>query len=115
VIGRLGSRALSEAGEKISPWTVLATYAEDEFRDDASGLSPWWSCPGEKIDRLFVVLPQSQQTHRFDQLSRQRWLYRLALGQPHQQDFIETVSQLPNDGRQEFALRLSAWKQSPRR
>jgi len=26
-----------------------------------------------------------------------RWLYRLALGQPHQQDFIETVSELPDD------------------
>src|SRR3954447_24551595 len=54
--------------------------------------------------------PNSRQTTRFDQLSRQRWLYRLALGQPHQQDFIETVSQLPDDGRQQFALRLSAWK-----
>ena len=72
-------------------------------------LSPWWSCPGEKIDRLFVVLPHSRQTDRFDQLSHLRWLYRLALGQPHQQDFIESVSQLPDDGRQKFALSLSAW------
>jgi hypothetical protein len=38
-----------------------------------------------------------------------RWLYRLALGQPHQQDFIENVSELPNDGRQLFSLSLSAW------
>jgi hypothetical protein len=38
-----------------------------------------------------------------------RWLYRLALGQPHQQDFIETVSELPDDGRQLFSLSLSAW------
>ena len=86
--------------------------ADHEFRHDASGLSPWWSCPDEKIDRLFVVLPQSRQTARFDQLSQMRWLYRLALGQPHQQDFIEAVSQLPDDGRQKFALSLSAW---PRR
>jgi predicted dinucleotide-binding enzyme len=33
----------------------------------------------------------------------------LALGQPHQQDFIETVMQMPNDGRQKYVLSLSAW------
>jgi hypothetical protein len=89
---------------------VLARHAEEEFRNDISGRSPWWTCPGEKIDRLFVVLPQSRQTSRFDHLSQMRCLYRLALGQPHQQDFIETVAQLPRDGRHNFTLRLSAWK-----
>lgn len=105
-----GTWALDEIGEGESPWAALAARAEAEFGDDASGLSPWWSCPGERIERLFVVLPQSRQVNRFNQLSRQRWLYRLALGQPHQQDFIESVSQLPDDRRQQFALRLSAWK-----
>jgi hypothetical protein len=105
----LRQQTLAEAGDKTSPWAVLANHAERAFDGDASGLSPWWSCPGEKLDRLFVVLPQSQQTNRFNQLSRLRWLYRLALGQPHQQDFIETVSQLPDDGRQNFALCLSAF------
>jgi hypothetical protein len=107
---RMRQRTLDAGGEQTSPWRVLANYAEDEFRHDASGRSPWWSCPGEKIDRLFVVLPQSRQTTRFNQLSRLRWCYRLALGQPHQQDFIESVSQLPDDGRQQFALCLSAWR-----
>lgn len=103
------SRTLEGSGEETSPWQVLAGLAEYEFRGDTSGRSPWWSCPGEKIDRLFVVLPQSRQTSRFDQLSRLRWRYRLALGQPHQQDFIEAVSQLPEDGREKFTLSLSAW------
>jgi hypothetical protein len=107
---RLRRRTLEEAGGETSPWAILAGHAEDEFRHDASGRSPWWSCPDAKIDRLFVVLPQSRQTAKFDQLGRLRWVYRLALGQPHQQDFIETVSQLPDDGRQQFALHLSAWK-----
>jgi hypothetical protein len=110
---KLRQRTLDEAGEKTSPWAILAGHAEHEFRHDTSGRSPWWSCPDEKIDRFFVVLPQSRQTARFDQLSRLRWLYRLALGQPHQQDFIETVSQLPDDGRQRFALCLSAWDGEP--
>lgn len=106
---RLTPRALDDSSEK-SPWEVLAKHAEDEFREDACGLSPWWTCPGEKIDRLFVVLPQSRQTSRFDHLSQMRWLYRLALGQPHQRDFIETVAQFPRDRRHNFTMRLSAWK-----
>ena len=109
---RFRQQTLSEAGEKTTPWEILAKHAENEFCDEASGLRPWWSCPDEKIDRLFVVLPNSRQTDRFNQLSNQRWLYRLALGQPHQQDFIESVSRLPDDGRLQFALCLSAWKEA---
>jgi len=107
--GHFKDYALREAGVNSSPWLVLAEHADQKFSADASGRTPWWSCPGEKIDRVFVVMPQSRQTIKFDQLSRLRWLYRLALGQPHQQDFIETVMQLPDDGRNSFALSLSAW------
>jgi len=107
---KLGQRALNEAAGDSSPWEILAGHAEHDFSRDTSGRSPWWTCPDEKIDRLFVVLPQSRQTARFNQLSRLRWVYRLALGQPHQQDFIETVSELPDDGRHEFSLSLSAWR-----
>jgi hypothetical protein len=106
---QLGQNTLSEGGALSSPWRLLANLADIKFSSDASGRSPWWSCPGEKIDRVFVVMPQSLQTIKFDQLSRLRWLYRLALGQPHQQDFIETVSSRPDDGRLAFTLSLSAW------
>jgi hypothetical protein len=109
VAGQYGDHALRNGGAGSSPWLVMGEHADGQFSADASGLSPWWSCPGEKIDRVFVVMPQSRQTIKFDQLSRLRWLYRLALGQPHQQDFIETVMQMPTDGRQEHVLTLSAW------
>jgi hypothetical protein len=106
--GQFGPDALR--GEAASsPWKVLAARADQQFSTDTSGLSPWWSCPNEKIDRVFVVMPQSSQTARFDQLSELRWLYRLALGQPHQQDFIERIAQLKTDGRQKYVLSLSAW------
>jgi len=110
LVDTLRTHSMDADGANFSPWLRLETHAAEKFKDDPSGRSPWWSCPGEKIDRLFVVLPQSRQTTRFDRLSRERWLYRLALGQPHQQDFIETVSQLPDDGRHKYALCLSAWK-----
>jgi hypothetical protein len=106
---RFRDHALREASAQSSPWLVLADHADRHFSTDVSGRSPWWSCPGEKIDRVFVVMPQSRQTIKFDRLSCLRWLYRLALGQPHQQDFIETVMQIPDDGRKEYVLSLSAW------
>ena len=110
--GLFRDHALREAGPRSSPWLVLADHADQHFSADSSGLSPWWSCPNEKIERIFVVMPQSRQSIKFDQLSRLRWLYRLALGQPHQQDFIETVMQMTDDGRQEYILSLSAWPHS---
>jgi hypothetical protein len=48
-------RVLGAAGENTSPWSVLATHAEHELRGDGSGRVPWWSCPGEQINRVFVV------------------------------------------------------------
>jgi hypothetical protein len=108
---RIGRTALHESSEEHSPWAILDRHAEDQFRHDASGRTPWWTCPGEQIERVFVDLPNSRQRIRFDELSKLRWLYRLALGQPHQQDFIETVAQFAGDGRDKFALRLSAWRE----
>lgn len=93
-----------------SPWKTLAEMAETASASDSSGLSPWWGCDSEAIERHIVKLHHSKHVLRFNELSQQRLLYRLALGQPHQQDFIESVSKLPPDGRDQFALRLSAWR-----
>jgi hypothetical protein len=95
-----------------SPWQTLAEMAEAASVNDSSGLSPWWGCDSEAIERHIVKLHHSKHVFRFNELSQQRLLYRLALGQPHQQDFIESVSRLPEDGRQRFDLRLSAWNEA---
>lgn len=104
----LGSDA--RKGATGSVWGSLANLAERKYDHDPSGLSPWWSCTNERIDNFFVVMPQSREIARFDRLSHQRWLYRLALGQPHQEDFIESVSSLAQDDRKQHVLCLSAWK-----
>ena len=100
---------LAETSGSKSPWEVLANQAEEAEQGDDSGLSPWWGCDGEALERQIVGIHQSRHVLRFNRLSHQRLFYRLALGQPHQQDFIESVSKLPPDGREKYALNLSAW------
>jgi hypothetical protein len=109
---RFANQILGQTSAGSSPFLALAEQADRQFSTDASGRSPWWSCPGEKIERFFVELPHSRQVDKFRHLSRLRWIYRLALGQPHQQDFIETVSSRPDDGRLAYTLSLSAWHDS---
>jgi hypothetical protein len=61
--------------------SAVAAKAEQAY-SHASGLKPWWVCDDESVDRLVIQLPNSRQEQRYAELKRQRWLYRLALGQP---------------------------------
>ena len=106
---QLREAVLADHTEWKSPWQTLAEMADAASEKDAPGLSPWWGCDSEAIEGHIVQLHHSRHVLRFIELSQQRLLYRLALGQPHQQDFIESVSKLPADGRDKFALCLSAW------
>ncbi len=106
---QFGEAVLAVHTKLKSPWQTLAEMAESASSKDLSGLSPWWGCDGEAIERHIVKLHHSRHVLRFNELSKQRLLYRLALGQPHQQDFMESVSKLPEDDRKQFVLRLSAW------
>lgn len=73
-----------------SPWIELHSRAESLV--DASGLSPWWVLDGADIRRHVFKRPFGRDAIRFAQLREQRMIYRLALGQPNQEDFIEFLS-----------------------
>jgi hypothetical protein len=109
---RLGEQIRQMTGTGASPWAALASYAEDQFQIDASGEARGGPVRARR-QNAYSLSCRNPGKLRFNQLSQLRWLYRLALGQPHQQDFIETVSGLANDGRPKFALRLSAWNDEP--
>ncbi|URI14085.1 hypothetical protein [Brevundimonas albigilva] len=78
--------------EKIegSPWQRLAALAESH--SDASGMQPWWVLEGAEITRHVFERPFGRDIARFAQLKEQRMIYRLALGQPNQEDFLEVLS-----------------------
>lgn len=73
-----------------SPWQRLAALAERH--SDASGMQPWWVLEGAEITRHVFERPFGRDIARFAQLKEQRMIYRLALGQPNQEDFLEVLS-----------------------
>lgn len=73
-----------------SPWRRLQGYAERYV--DESGLCPWWVFDGAEISRHVFERPFGRDIARFAHLREQRLMYRLALGQPNQEDFIDVLS-----------------------
>lgn len=73
-----------------SPWQCMQHHAERLV--DASGLRPWWVLDDAKIQRHVFERPFGRDVTRFAQLREQRMIYRLALGQPNQEDFIDVLA-----------------------
>ena len=78
-------------GVGCSPWEALAEKAERAHRDDAVGLAPWWMVEGARLQRLVFDVPLSEARARFEELRKQRLLYRLTLGQPDQADLVKAL------------------------
>lgn len=93
-----------------SPWAKLERMAEKKYAND-TGLSPWWVCEGADVRCLTIDLPASMQKKRLEMLRRERLLYRLALGQPNQEDLVGILSDKYTDidNMKNIGLNLSAW------
>jgi hypothetical protein len=88
----LGEHALAHARVvSASPWDIIAQEADAAF-GDKTGMSPWWTMPGARLKRHLFALPQSREIDRFARLRNQRLLYRLALGQPDQEDLVDLLT-----------------------
>jgi hypothetical protein len=70
------------------------------------------------VSRYVFDLPQSRDAEKFELLKEQRLIYRLALGQPNQEDFVEFLA---NGGMgltsilQPLTLNLSAFSRAQKR
>jgi hypothetical protein len=74
-----------------SLWKHVETLANEKYLD-RSGLSPWWVLEGAAVSRFVFNLPQSRDLEKFKLLREQRLIYRLALGQPNQEDLVDFLS-----------------------
>lgn len=90
-------------------WTDVLTTTDDdpwrsayEFADRASRnlgeFAPYWVYPGAaKIERHVLTFPLSRDVGRYSQLKADLATYRLAFGQPRQEDLIEMLRRLGPD------------------
>ncbi|CAO4146368.1 helicase [Methylorubrum aminovorans] len=111
----LGEELLKQPrGERRSVWDDIAALAEQRH-GDPTGLSPWWLLPDAKVTRYVFELPHGRDVARMARLREQRFIYRLALGQPNQEDMVDVLANTDAARRailRPLALDLSAFGRS---
>jgi hypothetical protein len=94
------------------PWDHLFRIARRRLRQDGSAgsdLMPYWiyeevddPC---RVERLVPLPPFSSENARFKALKRSLAVYRLAFGQPRQEDLIEFLADAHQNNTDEHTLR----------
>lgn len=76
-------------GEEADPWAAMFDSACALRADGENELVPFWVLPGEaKIERYVPTLPLSRDVAKLEDLKRTVGAYRLAFGQPRQEDLV---------------------------
>lgn len=78
-----------------APWSAMFREAEDKQTADghAGDIVPYWIYPGDaKIERVVLMPPFSREIERYENLKKSLATYRLAFGQPRQDEMIELFS-----------------------
>lgn len=74
-----------------NPWSEAYEVAA-RARPDLGSFAPHWVYPGEaKIDRYVALYPLSVDQTRLEKIKRDVARYRLAFGQPRQEDLLQIV------------------------
>lgn len=82
-------RADALASEEPDPWTAAFAAAAGRRPPGMNELWPSWVYPGEaKVTCWTPYSPLSKEVDRAERMRRDRALYRLAFGQPRQEDLI---------------------------
>lgn len=105
VAARFGEEALRRWRDGEDLWKVLFDLAAEARPEGASDLVPWWISEGPcKVQRRVPTLPLSQEEEKLAKLKRDLVAYRLAFGQPRQQELVELVA-----GSDVSVERLDSW------
>ena len=85
-------RSAALAPGVTDPWMAvfLAAAAEDDH--GLGDLTPCWIYPGDaRLQRRIMALPLSRDEERWARLQESLALYRLAFGQPRQEDMLAAL------------------------
>ena len=110
IVRELGADIRSEREARESPWATIQRLADKRLADE-SGLVPWWVCRGGGIRRYVFEVPASEQRNWLQWVQEQRLFYRLALGQPNQEDLVKFLAREGLDPKtvRDTAINLSPW------
>jgi len=83
-----------ENGNAQDPWKIMFDAARAETETDTD-LIPYWIYEGPvKVERRVPMLPFSRELRKLEWLKRSLTVYRLAFGQPRQEDLMEYLQSL---------------------
>jgi hypothetical protein len=83
-----GDELWGQTAEAADPWAQMFASARAATVSDTD-LAPYWLCEGPvKVERRVPILPFSRETQRLEWLKRSLTVYRLAFGQPRQDDLL---------------------------
>lgn len=107
---RYGLDAL-RSGNWHDAWEHLFNVAKQDRDSDASDLVPYWLyeiAGGHAIERRVSMLPMSREVAQLKHLKRMLSIYRLAFGQPRQEDLLSYLADASRDGTNDQSmLRIS--------
>lgn len=88
-----GSRVTQLAGGAKQPWPRMFEQAVADRPEDANDLVPFWIYEEGKarVERHIPILPLSREVARVRHLVQSLATYRMAFGQPRQEDLIELL------------------------
>lgn len=95
---------LDSLDERSDPWKALFDVAATNRPDEENDLVPYWiyEIPdGARVERRIPMFPFSRETGKLKRLQRGLAVYRLAFGQPRQEDLMEFLAN--RNGGREFA------------
>lgn len=93
-VAREFSTAALEDDAAASPWDALFAAGERARPDGESEIYPYWVCQtegGAKIERYVPQAPLSAERIKHQNLLRALGAYRMALGQPRQQELLHLL------------------------
>lgn len=83
---------LTKCRASQDPWQELFTRSSRAAGAGTRDLEPFWVCEckgGDRIQRHVLAQPLSRDAEHFDRLRRSLSVYRMAFGQPRQEDLLE--------------------------
>ncbi|ABV86596.1 DEAD/DEAH box helicase [Shewanella pealeana] len=91
---RIAENYTPDLGSKTDVWEQLFEKAANGDTNKTSDLEPYWFIPNgtAKIERIVPTYPMSKEVAKYAEVKRILVLYRLAFGQPRQQELLESFT-----------------------